>query len=173
MVRLLGAPLESVRDFISLGRLQSKMPILLSKVDQKWLETEFLIAFCRHTGDKWHSKTLFLSIFDPRSSVVDSVFDCCLPSELIWTLFSVIEPIVCCNTNNHDGSLCLYNTYMSCMFKHIMYIYKWRTDSLIILVVYRSSTILVPSSFVLQPLSASFILVATSMLQDGLLICKV
>ena len=25
----------------------------------------FLIAICRPTGDKWQSKTLFLSIFDP------------------------------------------------------------------------------------------------------------
>ena len=61
------------------GRRQSKTPILLRNVDQKSFETEFLTAICRHTGDKWQSKTLFLSIFDPRSSVVDSVFDCRLP----------------------------------------------------------------------------------------------
>ena len=42
----------------------SKTPILSRNVDQKSLETEFLIAICRHTGDKWQSKTLFLSIFD-------------------------------------------------------------------------------------------------------------
>ena len=30
------------------------------------------------TGDKWQSKTLFLAIFDPRSWIVKSVFDCCL-----------------------------------------------------------------------------------------------
>ena len=41
------------------------------------LETEFSIAFCRLTGDKWQSKTLFLMIFDPRSSSVKSVFDFC------------------------------------------------------------------------------------------------
>ena len=39
-------------------------------VDQKSLETEFSIVICRPTGDKWQSKTLFLSIFDPR------FFDC-------------------------------------------------------------------------------------------------
>ena len=55
------------------GRRQSKMPILSRNVDQKTLETEFSIAICRHTGDKWQSKTLFLSIFDPCSSIVDSV----------------------------------------------------------------------------------------------------
>ena len=54
------------------GRWQLKTPILS-------LETEFLIAICRHTGDKWQSKTLFLSIFDPHSSIVDSIFNCCLP----------------------------------------------------------------------------------------------
>ena len=61
------------------GRRQSKTPILSRNVDQKSIETEFSIAICRHTGDKWQSKTLFLSIFDPRSSIVDSVFDCRLP----------------------------------------------------------------------------------------------
>ena len=41
---------------------------------------EFSIAICRNAGDKWQSKTPFLSIFDPRSSIVDSVFDCRLAS---------------------------------------------------------------------------------------------
>ena len=61
------------------GRWQSKTPILLRNIDQKSLETEISIAICRHTGDKWQSKTLFLSFFDPRSSIVDSVFKCRLP----------------------------------------------------------------------------------------------
>ena len=51
------------------------MLILSMKVDKKSLETEFLIAICRRTGDKWQSKTLFLAIFDPCLS---SAFDCCL-----------------------------------------------------------------------------------------------
>ena len=55
------------------------MPILSRKVDQKSIETVFLIAICHHTGDKWESKTLFLWIFDPRSSIVDNVFDCRYP----------------------------------------------------------------------------------------------
>ena len=33
------------------------------KVGQKSLETEFLIAISRPTGDKWQSKTLFLIDF--------------------------------------------------------------------------------------------------------------
>ena len=52
------------------------MPILSRKVDQKSLKTEFLIAISRQTGDKWQSKTLFLSIFHQRLSIVDSVFHC-------------------------------------------------------------------------------------------------
>ena len=52
------------------------MLILLTNVDKKSLETEFLIAICRPTGDKWQSKTLYLAIFDPRSSIVKSVYDC-------------------------------------------------------------------------------------------------
>ena len=64
----------------TLGRRQSKTPILSRNVDQKSIETVFSIAICRHSGDKWESKTLFLSIFDLRSSIVDNVFDCHLHS---------------------------------------------------------------------------------------------
>ena len=49
------------------SRRQSKTLIILTNVDQKSLDTEFLIAICRLTGDKWQSKTLFLVNFDPRS----------------------------------------------------------------------------------------------------------
>ena len=52
------------------------MIILSTNIDKKSLETEFLIAICRPTGDKCQSKTLFLAIFDPHSSIVKSVFDC-------------------------------------------------------------------------------------------------
>ena len=39
-------------------------------VDQKFIETVFFIAICRQCDDKWQSKTLFLAIFDLRSSIV-------------------------------------------------------------------------------------------------------
>ena len=54
------------------------MPILLRKLDQKSIETVFLIAICRPTGDKRQSKILFLSIFVQYSLIVDHVFDCCI-----------------------------------------------------------------------------------------------
>ena len=41
-------------------RRQSKTLIVSTNVDQRSLETEFLIAICRPTGNKWQSKTLFL-----------------------------------------------------------------------------------------------------------------
>ena len=41
---------------------QSKRLRLSTNVDQNYLETEFLIAICRPTCDKWQSKTPFLSI---------------------------------------------------------------------------------------------------------------
>ena len=41
-----------------------------TKVDQKSLETVFLIAICRPTGDKWQSKTMFLTVFDLSTSIV-------------------------------------------------------------------------------------------------------
>ena len=52
------------------------MLMLSTNVDKKSLETEFSIAICRPTGAKLQSKTLFLAIFDPRSSIVKTVFDC-------------------------------------------------------------------------------------------------
>ena len=72
----------------TLGRRQSRTPILSRNVDKKSLENRVSIAICRHTGDKWQSKTLFLSIFDPRLSIVDSVFDRCLPG-----VMCVSEPV--------------------------------------------------------------------------------
>ena len=52
-----------------------------SNADQLSLETEFSIAICHPTGDKWQLKTLFLTIL---STFVDSinVFDCRLSCEL-------------------------------------------------------------------------------------------
>ena len=37
---------------------------------QKSIKTVFSIAICRQYGEKWQSKTLFLTIFDLRSSIV-------------------------------------------------------------------------------------------------------
>ena len=48
--------------FTTSDRRQSKTLILSTNVDQKSLETKLLIAICRPTGDKWQSKTMFISI---------------------------------------------------------------------------------------------------------------
>ena len=67
---------------ITPGRRQSKTSILSTNVDKN-----------RKTGDKWQSKTLFLAIFDPRLSIVKSVFDCRVPGVLMQnkTLMSAIS----------------------------------------------------------------------------------
>ena len=52
------------------------MLIQSTNVDPRSLETELSTVVCRHTGDKWQLKTLFPAISDPRSSIVQSVFDC-------------------------------------------------------------------------------------------------
>ena len=68
--------------FITPNRLQSKMLILSTNVDQKTLETEFLIVICRQRGDNWRSKlfflskTMFLVIFYLCMLIVKSAFDC-------------------------------------------------------------------------------------------------
>ena len=55
-------------------------------MDQKLLETEFSIAICRQSGDKCQSKILFLAIYDPRSSIVESVLYCRLFSVCMMVL---------------------------------------------------------------------------------------
>ena len=55
---------------------QSKMSNISTNADPGSLETELLPAVCRPTGDKWQSKTQFQAICDPRSSIVESAFDC-------------------------------------------------------------------------------------------------
>ena len=59
------------------------MLILSTNVDQKLLETEFLIAICRQTGDKRQWKTLLLAIFYLHLSIVKSVLNCRLYGVLI------------------------------------------------------------------------------------------
>ena len=66
---------------------QSKTYILSNNVDNISLATEFSIAICRPTVDKWQSKTPFLSTFDPRSSIVKKFFDCHLSGVNINILF--------------------------------------------------------------------------------------
>ena len=60
-------------------------------VDQQSLETEFSFAICRPTGDKWQSNTLFQAVFDPRSSIVKSVFDCRLTGVCLQGLNRSLE----------------------------------------------------------------------------------
>ena len=43
------------------------------------------MPFVAPTGDKWQSKTLFVSIFEPRPSIVDYVFDCHLPCVILFS----------------------------------------------------------------------------------------
>ena len=59
------------------------MLILSTNIDKKILETEFSIAICHLTCDKWQSKILFPVILDPRSSIVKSIFNCRLSGVLI------------------------------------------------------------------------------------------
>ena len=56
-------------------RQLSKILTLSTNVDQKSLETVFLIAICGPTGDKWQSKILLPAIFDPCSLVVKNIFE--------------------------------------------------------------------------------------------------
>ena len=52
------------------GRRQSKTVLQSTSADHISLETVASIVICRQSGDKCQSKTLFLTIFYLRSSVV-------------------------------------------------------------------------------------------------------
>ena len=67
ITRIVKVTLQSV---LSSDMWQSQTLILSKKVDQKLIETVFSIAICRLIGDKWQSKTLFLTIFDLLLSIV-------------------------------------------------------------------------------------------------------
>ena len=49
---------------------------IIGEQRSKYLEPAFSIANRGPNGDKWQFKTLFLSVFDPRLSIVKSVLDC-------------------------------------------------------------------------------------------------
>ena len=61
--------------------------------DQKSIETAFSIVICRQSGDKWRSKTLFLTFF--LSTFIDSidVFDCRLPGVKMFIL-CVLDDVI-------------------------------------------------------------------------------
>ena len=81
-------PQFAIQHILTLDRRRSKTSILLTNVDQKSLETEFLIAICHQLGDKLLSKTLFLVSFDLRPSIRIDVFDCCLPGVVLHFIIS-------------------------------------------------------------------------------------
>ena len=70
---------------VTLGRQQSKRQILSRNVDKKNVRTR---VFDCHLSPHWRQMAIkntvsILSIFDLRSPIVDSVFDCCLPDVIV------------------------------------------------------------------------------------------
>ena len=68
---------ENKRSIFTSGRRQSKTSI--PRNDDKNIRNIVFDCYLSPDWRKIQSKTLFLSIFDPRSSIVKSVFDCHLP----------------------------------------------------------------------------------------------
>ena len=54
-----------------------------TNADQKSLETVFSIAICRQRSDKWQSKTLFLTIFELRTSIVLAFSTAAYPGDIL------------------------------------------------------------------------------------------
>ena len=63
-------PVDQTERCLTPGGGNRKRSQQSTDADQKSIETVFSIPICRHTGDKWESKTLFLLIFDLRSWIV-------------------------------------------------------------------------------------------------------
>ena len=83
---------------ITPGRRQSKTSILATNVDKNPLETELSIAIWRQTA----IENTVSSDFDPRSSIVKSVFDCRLPGV---NMLDAFMQLYC----RHGGLRMLYN----------------------------------------------------------------
>ena len=82
-------------------------------VDKKLIETVFSIAICRLTGNKCQLKTLFLSIFDPRSWIVYYIFDCRLPGVVMMEWCKVLQ-----NTYFTTSCDILFSRLMFFVIKH-------------------------------------------------------
>ena len=67
MFKLIG---KEIHTFLGAKTILIWTYVTIDKRRSKKLETVFLIAICRQSGDKWQSKTLFLTIFDLRLSMV-------------------------------------------------------------------------------------------------------
>ena len=64
-------------------RRQSKTHLTIDEREsKKTLETVFSIAICRQSGDKWHSKTLFLTLWSTFLDTID-VFHCNISGVLL------------------------------------------------------------------------------------------
>ena len=80
------------------NRRQSKTLILSVSIGKKLVETEFSIAICCPTGNKWQLKNTVSSDFDPRLSIFKSVFVCRLSGVMRVPGFSNLSPydLSCC-----------------------------------------------------------------------------
>ena len=99
-------------------RRQSKTLIISTNVSQKSLETEFSNAICCSTVDKWQTKTLFLTILEPRSSIVKSVFDCRL-SGVLFPILSIHH-----GTPTSHVTTKLYVMYSDTPYESQMFLYQ-------------------------------------------------
>ena len=72
-----------------------------------------MIAICRRKGDKWQSKTLFLSSFDPHLLIGKSTFDYRLSGVIKLDLKTITlrECIKFKNTYGLDGCFCFQKMY--------------------------------------------------------------
>ena len=90
------------------------MLILSMNLDKTSLETEFLIAICRQSGDKWQSKTLFLEIYIHVRRLLRVLSIATYP---VWALYS--------------RTLVAFNVLSTCDFGRLtQIIMKYRVTSL-------------------------------------------
>ena len=68
-------PPLSVVDILSTPDRRQSKTLFINERGLKSLDTVFSIAICRQWGDKWQSKTLFLTFFDLPFVDSTNVFD--------------------------------------------------------------------------------------------------
>ena len=93
---------------------QSKTLLAIDESGSKISRNSVFNCHLSPVGDKWHPKTLFLSIFDSRLSIVKSVFDCRLPCVIIFIMKRglMVHCIHACMTNlckNSNSYTCYHS----------------------------------------------------------------
>ena len=112
-----------------------------------------MIAFCHPTGDNWQSKTLVVAISDPGSSIVKTVFDCCISGVETKLLFFLQRHKKC--------KLFLVTLVTDCFGYYYLGLYSINTSDR-----WQSKTLILSTNIDLRSLETEFLIAICRMTGD-------